>query len=120
MKKVFSAGLTALIYIIVLPGTMQAQIQPRISAERLPENQYPSLDGEWDDSWGSGVWRIQHDSAYSEFTVLLPNRRDPYAGWFINESEISVEFTDDRGCCTGVLNQNATEIRWSNGAVWRR
>lgn len=79
--------------------------------------QYPNLNGMWDDSWGSGIWQIYHTRSSGEFTVILPNRRGPYKGQFIERNKIAV-FYDDRGCCTGVLTPDASQIRWSNGAVW--
>ncbi len=87
-----------------------------------------NLNGTWNDSWGSGVWQIEHNLLRGEFTVFLPNStsttRGMYQGRFTGQNEIAVEFNDDlvdpTNCCTGVLTPDAREIRWSNGAVWSR
>jgi hypothetical protein len=67
-------------------------------------------------SWNRGTATIVPRG--NGFAVRLSNGRGPFAGGFTGGDRISVNFVDDRGCCTGVTN--GREIRWSNGTVWRK
>lgn len=95
------------------------------------KQQYLSLDGLWNDAWGTGTWRIQHDLTSESFTVLLPQpyqmmsgRKGPYEGRFIKKNEINVRFYDDPAspstCCTATVSSNGRELKWSNGGTWSR
>ncbi len=110
----------------ILKGTIKGSFisgETEFTATRR-EEQNDNLNGMWNDSWGSDNWQINHNLKANEFTVLLPNRRGPYRGQFIEQNQIFVKFYDDpanpASCCTGVLTPNARKIQWSNGAVWSR
>lgn len=75
-----------------------------------------SLSGHWTD--GDLILEIQGDE--SGFTVGYPNGRGPFTGRFIATDEVSVDFYDDPGCCTGRVHADGGVIRWSNGGSWRR
>lgn len=67
-------------------------------------------------SWNNRSATISRSG--SDFIVRLSNRRGPFAGSYVGGNRIRVAFTDDPGCCTGVISGNV--IQWSNGTQWRR
>lgn len=121
----------------VLEGTFRGDQDPDTSigvefrATRQGSNNHTSLDGSWNDAWGTGAWRIEHNLNSNQFTIFLPEsyarssgRKGPYEGRFIGEKAIEVRFYDDpanpTSCCTATLNSNARELKWSNGGTWSR
>jgi hypothetical protein len=69
----------------------------------------------------AGTWNGRSASIArtgSDFIVRLSNGRGPFAGSYTGGNRISVRFTDDPGCCTGVIAGDV--IRWSNGTTWRK
>lgn len=73
--------------------------------------------------WNNGNELIQQSN--KKLTIYINHKqRGPFGGSYYkyhnDEHLISVNFTDDPGCCTGRVENNGTTIRWDNNSTWSK
>lgn len=73
--------------------------------------------------WNNGNELIQQNN--TRLTIYINHKqRGPFEGTYYKyhngQHLISVNFTDDPGCCTGRIENNGKIIRWDNHSTWSK